>query len=124
MIKGDEVIQLYLHDREAIITRPVEELCGFKRITLEPGEETTIIFTVSMKQLGYHNENMDYVVDPGKIDVYIGSVNSMHGPEPLTIDQLISRKDMKLKGQFEITGDTIDLSQDKEFFSKITIKKK
>ena len=47
----------------------------------------------------------------------------MHGPEALSRDQLISKKDMKLKGQFEITGDTINLDQDKEFFSKITVKK-
>ena len=122
-VSGDEVIQLYLHDREAFITRPVEELFGFKRINLEPGKYAIVSFAVSMKQLGFYNENMEFVVEPGKIDVYIGSINSMHGPEALSRDQLISKKDMKLKGQFEITGDTINLDQDKEFFSKITVKK-
>ncbi|MFX1444911.1 MAG: glycoside hydrolase family 3 N-terminal domain-containing protein [Promethearchaeota archaeon] len=122
-VHGDEVIQLYLHDREAHITRPVEELFGFKRIVLDPGEVAIITFTISMQQLGFHNEQMNYIVEPGKIDVYIGSINSMHGPEVLSLDQLISKKDMKLKGQFEIIGDTIDLSQHKQFFTKITVKK-
>jgi beta-glucosidase len=122
-VRGDEVVQLYLHDREAFITRPAEELFGFKRITLEPGEQALITFNVSMKQLGFHNEDMEFVVEPGKIDLYIGSINSMHGSEPLSLDQLISRKDMKLRGQFEITGDILDLSHDKKFFTEITVSK-
>ena len=122
-VVGDEVVQLYLHDREAVITRPVEELFGFKRITLIPGEKATITFTISMRQLGFYNENMRYIVEPGKVDVYIGSINSMHGPEALELNELISKKDMKLKGQFEIIGDIIDLSKDKKFFTVVTVKK-
>ena len=122
-VHGEEVVQLYLHDREALVTRPVEELFGFKRVALDPGEQVTIIFTVSMKQLGFYNEKMEYVVEPGNIEVFIGSVNSNHGSERLDIRDLFSKKDVKLRGQFEITGETIDLSNDKEFFSKVDVRK-
>ncbi len=123
-VRGDEVVQLYLHDREAYITRPVEELYGFKRITLDSGEKLVISFTISMKQLGFYNEKMEFVVEPGKIDVYIGSINSNHGSGALEMKDLLSKKDMKLKGYFEIIGDTLDLSKNKEFFSKVSIKRK
>jgi len=124
-IRGDEVVQLYLHDSEATVTRPLEELFGFKRITLEPGEKVTVIFTVSMKQLGFYNENMEYIVEPGNIDVYIGSIHANHGSGQLDLfKDLLFQKDVKLKGKFKITGETINLSHDKEFFSKIQVKKK
>ncbi|MFX0069839.1 MAG: glycoside hydrolase family 3 N-terminal domain-containing protein, partial [Candidatus Hermodarchaeota archaeon] len=59
-MRGDEVVQLYLHDSESFVTRPVEELFGFKRVSLEPGQKAKITFTISMKQLGFYNENMDF----------------------------------------------------------------
>ncbi len=124
-VRGDEVVQLYLHDAEATITRPLEELFGFKRITLDPGEQTTVEFTVSMKQLGFYNENMEYIVEPGKIDVYIGSIHANHSSEQLDLfKDLLAHKDVKMKGFFTITGETLDLSRDKEFFSKVKVIKK
>lgn len=122
-VHGEEVVQLYLHDLEALITRPVEELFGFKRVALEPGEKAAIIFTISMKQLGFYNEKMEFIVEPGNIEVFIGSISSDHGPERLDIRDLLSKKDVKLRGKFEITGETIDLSKNKEFFSKVDVKK-
>ena len=118
------MVQLYLHDNEATVTRPLEELFGFKRVTLDPGEKATVIFTVSMKQLGFYNQNMEYIVEPGNISVYIGSIHANHGSGQLDLGDIFAQKDVKLKGKFKITGETIDLSQDKEFFSKIIVKKK
>ncbi len=123
-VRGDEVVQLYLHDNEATVTRPLEELFGFKRVTLDPEEKATVIFTVSMKQLGFYNENMEYIVEPGNVSVYIGSIFGDFGPELLEMKDLFAQKDVKLKGKFKIIGETIDLSKDKEFFSKIVVKKK
>jgi beta-glucosidase len=121
---GDEVIQLYFHDREATITRPVEELIGFKRISLEPGESATITFVVSIKQLGFYNENMEFIVEPGYIDIYIGSIHSKHSSKQLDLtNDLLSQKDVKLKGQFRIIGETIKLDKNKVFFSKVLVKK-
>ncbi|MFX1393723.1 MAG: glycoside hydrolase family 3 N-terminal domain-containing protein [Promethearchaeota archaeon] len=123
--RGDEVVQLYLHDSQATVTRPLEELFGFKRITLDPGEKITVIFTVTMKQLGFYNETMQYIIEPGNVDVYIGSIHANHGSGQLDLfKDLLSHKDVKLKGKFKITGETIHLSQDKEFFSKIEVIRK
>lgn len=122
--RGDEVIQLYFHDREATITRPIEELVGFKRIILESGEIASITFMVSIKQLGFYNEDMEYVVEPGNIDVYVGSIHSMHSSKQLDLmNDLLSQRDVKLKGQFKITGETIKLEKNKVFFSKVSVKK-
>ena len=122
-VRGDDVIQLYLHDREATITRPVEELFGFKRITLDPRESKKVSFIISMKQLGFYNENMDFVIEPGVIDVYIGSIHSNYSSKQLDLeDDLLSQKDVKLKGKFTIIGETIKIKQqDKKFFTKIIV---
>jgi beta-glucosidase len=122
-VHGEEVVQLYLHDLEARVTRPVEELFGFKRVALDPGEKAEINFTISMKQLGFYNEKMEFIVEPGNIEVFIGTANSLHGPERLDIKDLFSKKDVKLRGKFEITGEKVDLSNDKEFFSKVEVRK-
>lgn len=68
-LKGDEVVQLYLHDHQFSIARPLWELRGFKRITLEPGETKEVSFELTEKELGFWNANRDFVVEPG--DFYI-----------------------------------------------------
>jgi beta-glucosidase len=123
-LRGDEVVQLYLHDRESTITRPVEELVGFKRITLDPQEKVKINFTISMKQFGFYNESMDFVVEPGNIDVYIGSIHSVHSSRQLDLaNDIFSQKDVKLKGEFKIIGQTLILNNDKEYFSEVRVQK-
>ncbi|HEY8185828.1 MAG TPA: glycoside hydrolase family 3 N-terminal domain-containing protein, partial [Pyrinomonadaceae bacterium] len=63
---GDEVVQLYVHDLAASITRPVKELKGFQRITLQPGEKRRVEFVVDAQQLGFWNRQMRFVVEPGE----------------------------------------------------------
>jgi beta-glucosidase len=70
---GDETIQLYLHDRVASVTQPVKKLRGFERVTLAPGEGTTVRFTLGPETLGLWNDRMEWVVEPGAIDVMTGS---------------------------------------------------
>lgn len=98
-VAGDEVAQLYLHDREATVTRPVQELAGFKRVSLEPGARCTVTFRVQMSQLGFLNRDMQFVVEPGNVDVMIGS----------------SSADVHLTGEFEITGDVVDVAGKRSF---------
>lgn len=102
---GDEVVQLYLHDAAASITRPVKELKGFKRLSLEPGQTKTVAFTVPIGQLGFYNREMAFVVEPGETEVMIGS----------------SSEDIRLTGAFEITGETRQLGMDKVFFSDVRV---
>ncbi len=87
-VAGDEVVQLYVHDREATVTRPVEELAGFCRVHLEPGETRTVSFSLKTGQLAFHNVEMELVVEPGDIDVMVGA----------------SSEDIRLMGEFQITG--------------------
>ena len=72
-IRGDEVVQLYLNDMVASVSRPVKELKGFRRITLDPGETKTIRFTLTGKEMLMLNEEMRWVVEPGDFRVMVGS---------------------------------------------------
>lgn len=69
---GDEVVQLYVQDVVASMTRPVKELKGFTRITLEPGETRTVRFVLGPAHLGFYNREMLYVVEPGTFKVTVG----------------------------------------------------
>jgi beta-glucosidase len=69
---GDEVVQLYLHDDEASVTRPVIELVRFQRVTLQPGERRTLTFSLTPDDLALWNSGMVKVVEPGTFTLYSG----------------------------------------------------
>jgi len=69
---GDEVVQLYIRDVAASMTRPVKELKGFRRVTLQPGEKQRIEFVLTPEQLGFYNRQMKFVVEPGEFRVMVG----------------------------------------------------
>jgi beta-glucosidase len=69
---GDEVVQLYIRAEVSRVTRPVMELKGFRRITLEPGAKRTVTFELGPEQLSYHGPDMKRVVEPGKFQVMVG----------------------------------------------------
>ncbi|HEV2319953.1 MAG TPA: glycoside hydrolase family 3 C-terminal domain-containing protein, partial [Verrucomicrobiae bacterium] len=77
-LAGDEVVQLYLHDLVASVTRPVEALKGFQRVSLRPGETRHVEFMLGPQELGFYNQAMRFVVEPGKFDVMMGE-NSQDG---------------------------------------------
>ena len=70
---GDEVVQLYIRDQISSVTRPVKELKGFERITLEPGETRTVTFTITPEELSFLDAHMARVVEPGLFDIMVGS---------------------------------------------------
>ena len=70
---GDEVVQCYIHDRVASLTRPVMELKGFRRITLQPGDGQTVAFTLAPKDLSFLDISMQRIVEPGVFDIMVGS---------------------------------------------------
>jgi beta-glucosidase len=72
-VKGDEVIQLYIRDKVSSVTRPVKELKDFKRVTLEPGEEKTITFSITPEKLSFYDINMAWTTEPGEFDVMVGN---------------------------------------------------
>jgi beta-glucosidase len=87
---GDEVVQLYVADQATGVTRPAQELVGFSRIGLEPGAAATVQFSVAMSQLGYVGLDGRLVLEPGPVQVLVGG----------------SSDDIRLRGAFEITGET------------------
>lgn len=72
-VKGDEVVQLYIRDMVSSVTRPVKELKDFRRVTLEPGAETTVEFDITPDKLAFTDINMNFVVEPGEFQVMVGN---------------------------------------------------
>src|SRR5947208_1177618 len=70
--EGAEVVQLYVHDEVASVTRPVRTLAGFRRVSLKPGEARTVDFQLTSKELGLYNKDMKFVVEPGRFRVFVG----------------------------------------------------
>lgn len=75
-VKGDEVVQLYLHDELVSIARPRKELKAFKRITLEPGESKEVILNLPYRSFAFWNRDMKFMVEPGFFNVYVGGDSS------------------------------------------------
>jgi beta-glucosidase len=83
---GDEVVQLYTRDPQASLTRPVLELKAFARVSVPAGEHRTVTFTVHAAQLGFYDRQLRYVLEPGEIEVHIGtSVAELHHAGTFTI---------------------------------------
>lgn len=72
-LKGEEVVQLYITDRLATVARPVMELKGFQRISLQPGETKEVSFIITPQMLSMLNADMKQVVEPGEFTIMIGS---------------------------------------------------
>lgn len=70
---GDEVVQLYIRDVAASVTRPLKELKGFERITLQPGEKRRVEFTLAPEHLGFYNRDMRFIVEPGAFNIFVGA---------------------------------------------------
>jgi beta-glucosidase len=103
-VTGEEVVQLYVSDPVASVTRPVKMLKGFKRLTLAPDEERTIEFELDSRHLALYDRKMDYVLETGQIKVMVGR----------------SSDDIQLEDTFEIIGATSLVEQ--VFFTPVNIK--
>lgn len=69
---GSEVVQLYLRDRMASVTRPVMELKGFRKIWLEPGETKQVDFSIDTEMLKFYTPDLRYIYEPGEFEVMVG----------------------------------------------------
>ncbi|MCJ8166769.1 beta-glucosidase BglX [Pontibacter sp. E15-1] len=70
---GEEVVQLYLQDVHASVTRPVKELKNFQKINLKKGESKTVTFRVTQEDLKFYNTDLEYVYEPGAFKLYVGT---------------------------------------------------
>lgn len=103
---GEEVVQFYVHDQMALVTRPVKELKGFKRVGLKPGQSVQLQWQLPVNLLAYYDADMNLIVEPGTVSVMIGS----------------SSEDIRLSGSVDIAGDTTILSpDDKVFLSHVDV---
>lgn len=85
---GDEVVQLYVHNNDKSTFQPREQLQGFERINLHPGETKTVSFALPVEQLSYWDTSKHaYIINPGTFDAMIGSASD----------------DIRQKGSFEVT---------------------
>ena len=77
---GTDVVQLYLHESDTSILQPVRKLEGFQRVTLAPGQTKTVTFTLDRSNLGFYNEQGQFVTEPGPFDLWVGdsSVGGQH----------------------------------------------
>jgi beta-glucosidase len=73
---GEEVVQLYTRDLVGSVTRPVKELKRFKKIRLAPGEEKAVTFLISSEDLRFYDPDMNYIAEPGKFKVFVGTNSS------------------------------------------------
>ena len=69
---GEEVVQVYLRDRVASITRPVRELKAFRKIGLRAGETQSVLFKLTARDLGFFNAQGRFVVEPGEFEIHVG----------------------------------------------------
>ena len=92
---GDEVIQLYIRDRNASLVRPVKELKGFRRISLTPGKAAKVAFSLPADMLGFTRSGVDRIVEPGEVEIMLGS----------------SSEDIKYRTTVILTGEARELPQ-------------
>jgi beta-glucosidase len=71
-VAGDEVVQLYIRDDVGSVTRPVQELRGFRRVHLAPGETRAIAFAIDVQDLAFHDAALIRVAEPGSFTVFVG----------------------------------------------------
>ena len=83
--EGDEIPQLYMHQRVASVTQPVKQLRGFRRVSLRPGEKTTVEFLITPETLSILDINMRGRVEPGTFDIMVGPDSEHTATVPLQI---------------------------------------
>ncbi len=103
--EGDEVVQLYTHFCDAHVVRPVRQLAGFARVHLRPGEKKQVAFQVDCAQLGYYDEEMRFVVEPGRLEVMVGN----------------SSDNLPFAGEITLTGEAEDVLHKRSFTSRVTV---
>ncbi len=101
------MVQLYTHFCDAHVVRPVKQLTAFASVELMPGEKKEVTFRIETSQLGYYNEDMDFVVEPGKLEIMIGT----------------SAHDIAFSDSLMLTGERVNVMGKRSFCSETQINK-
>ena len=102
---GDEVVQLYLHDVLAQVTRPVRALVGYARVALEPGATADVTFHVHADRTAFTGRDLTRVVEPGDVEVLVGT----------------SASDLPCRGAFRLTGPLRTVGHDRRLVTPVDI---
>ena len=102
---GDEVVQLYVRDEEASVTRPVKELRGFKRVRLEVGESRRVTFVLALEQLAFAGLDGRLRVEPGRLTVMAGT----------------SSVDLPCSAEIQVTGEARAVEGRTRYFTKVAV---
>ncbi|MEN3203819.1 MAG: glycoside hydrolase family 3 N-terminal domain-containing protein [Atribacterota bacterium] len=102
--EGEEVVQLYIRDQVASCVRPRQELKGFVKVRLAPGEKKTVTFTLFPEQLAFYDAHMRFVVEPGIFEVMVGA----------------SSRDIRLSGTFEVLTERV-VTKYRHFASEVRV---
>jgi len=90
---GDEVVQLYVRQPVASLTRPVQELKGFVRVDLEPRQTRRVRFVLDIRHFAFYDTEMRFVVEPGTVEIMVGA----------------SCQDLRLLGETKIVGECAEV---------------
>ncbi|AEV28096.1 beta-glucosidase-like glycosyl hydrolase [Sphaerochaeta pleomorpha str. Grapes] len=107
MVAGDEIVQLYIHDAVASIVRPVKELKGFARISLQPGEKSEVTFVLPSDMLSFVVDGIQRIVEPGTFEIMIGK----------SCEEIVWRQEIF------VTGTVRTLEKDWKFKTPILVKR-
>jgi beta-glucosidase len=102
---GDEVVQLYLHDVVAQVARPLKQLVGFARVQLERGAAADVTFHIHADQTAFTGHDMTRVVEPGDVDVLVGT----------------SASDLPCRGAFRLTGPLRAVGHDRRLVTPVDV---
>jgi beta-glucosidase len=102
---GDEVVQLYVRDEEASVTRPVKELRGFRRVHLAPGERRRVTFRLAAEQLAFTGLDGQLVFEPGRVRVLVGT----------------SSADLPCQADLELTGEAAVLARRARYLTEVAV---
>ena len=101
---GDEVVQLYVRDPVASVAQPLQKLVGFERLALTAGDRVKVTFELPIGMLGLFDQDMNCVVEPGEIEVMVGS----------------SSADIRLRGTLQVSEELRDQGDPGSLFSRVT----
>jgi beta-glucosidase len=102
---GEEVVQLYFHDLVAQVTRPVRQLAGFARVSLEPGAAAAVTFRVHADRTAFTGRDLRRIVEPGDIELFVGT----------------SAADLPCRGGIRLTGPVRVVGHDRRLVTPVEV---
>jgi beta-glucosidase len=103
---GEEVVQLYLHDLQAQVVRPVQQLTGFRRVHLAPGEGAEVRFEVHTDRTAFTGRELRRIVEPGDLEVLVGT----------------SAADLPCRGTVRLTGPVREVGHDRRLVTPVEVR--